>query len=48
MGGEENMEKDILANPKNVRFDDLIKICTKHFGNPTVSGSHHIFKTPWQ
>jgi hypothetical protein len=42
------MEKDILANPKNVRFDDLIKICTKHFGNPRISGSHYIFKTPWR
>jgi hypothetical protein len=42
------MEKEKLSNPKNVKFDDLIKICIKYFGNPRVSGSHHIFKTPWK
>jgi hypothetical protein len=42
------MKKDILANPKNFKFDDLIKICTKYFGVPRVKGSHHIFKTPWK
>jgi hypothetical protein len=42
------MEKNLLANPKNVRFVDLLQICTKYFGSPRISGSHHIFKTPWQ
>ena len=42
------MKKDILNNPKNVKFDDLIKICTKYFGAPRVEGSHHIFKMPWK
>jgi hypothetical protein len=42
------VEDDILANPKNVKFVDLLQICTKYFGNPRVSGSHHIFKMPWQ
>jgi len=42
------MEKKQLSNPKNVKFDDLIKICTKYFGTPRISGSHHIFKTPWK
>ncbi|GHV40394.1 hypothetical protein AGMMS49546_14210 [Spirochaetia bacterium] len=42
------MEKDILANPKNVKFVDLLQICIKYFGNPRISGSHHIFKMPWQ
>ncbi|GHV75156.1 hypothetical protein AGMMS49940_24580 [Spirochaetia bacterium] len=42
------MEKDILANPKNVKFIDLLQICIKYFGNPRISGSHHIFKIPWQ
>jgi len=37
-----------LNNPKNVKFDDLIKICTKYFGAPRVKGSHHIFKTAWK
>ena len=42
------MEKEQLSNPKNVKFDDLLKICTKYFGASRVSGSHHIFKTPWK
>jgi hypothetical protein len=42
------MEKDALANPKNVKFDDLLHICIKYFGAPRIHGSHHIFKTPWK
>ena len=38
-------EKEILSNPKNVSFQDLLKICEKHFGKPRIRGSHHIFKT---
>ena len=41
-------EKDILDNPNNVKFSDLLQVCIKYFGNPRVRGSHHIFKTPWQ
>ena len=42
------MKKDRLSNPKNVKFDDLISLCTKHFGSPRIRVSHHIFKTPWK
>jgi len=42
------MEKEILSNPKNVKFDDLLKICVKYFENPGIKGSHHIFKTSWK
>ena len=36
------------ANPRNVRFDDLAKVCEHHFGPPRTSGgSHLVFKTPW-
>jgi hypothetical protein len=42
------VKNDILSNSKNVRFDDLIKICTKYFGASRIRGSHHIFKTPWK
>ena len=42
------MNKDILENPKNVKFIDLLTLCEKYFGKPRVSGSHHIFKTPWK
>ncbi len=42
------MNKKLLLNTKNVKFDDLLKICIKYFGHPRIKGSHHIFKTPWQ
>jgi len=41
------MNKNILENPKNVKFSDLLTLCNKYFGKPRVSGSHYIFKTPW-
>jgi len=41
-------EKDILSNPANVKFSDLLQICIKNFGKPRIRGSHQIFKTPWQ
>ncbi|HMS40901.1 MAG TPA: hypothetical protein PKE69_11790 [Pyrinomonadaceae bacterium] len=37
-----------LDEAKQVRFSQLLKICEQFFGNYRVSGSHHIFKTPWQ
>jgi hypothetical protein len=44
---------DILAqmkrNPKDIRFADLCKVCEKFFGEPRKgTGSHRIYKTPWQ
>ena len=37
------------ANPRNIRYDDLVKVCQHYFGPPrTSSGSHAVFKTPWQ
>ncbi len=36
-----------FSNPKNVLFKDLLTVCRKMFGDPRISGSHHIFKTPW-
>ena len=38
---------EILSSPKNVRFADAVKVATHFFGEPRISGSHHIFKTPW-
>ncbi len=43
-----SMKKNLLLNPKNVKFDDLLKICIQYFGTPRIKGSHHIFKTPWK
>ena len=40
--------KDMEANPKNVRFADLAKVCVYYFGEPRNKGtSHHVYKTPW-
>jgi len=36
-----------LKNIHNVRFRDLLQIAIKHFGEPRIKGSHHIFKMPW-
>lgn len=36
-------------NPRDVRFNDLCKVCNHFFGEPRHSGSsHRIYKTPWQ
>ncbi|MDR0870552.1 MAG: type II toxin-antitoxin system HicA family toxin [Planctomycetaceae bacterium] len=42
------MDNDLFANPNDVSFAELLKICTEYFGEPRIRGSHHIFKTPWQ
>jgi hypothetical protein len=35
-------------NSKNVRFDDLVKVCEHFFGKPRQRGSSHmIFKMLW-
>jgi CRP-like cAMP-binding protein len=43
------LESDIgaLENPKHVRFQDLMAICRRYFGEPRTKGSHNIFKMPW-
>jgi hypothetical protein len=38
----------LFDNPNSVRFDDLLSICRKNFGEPRIRGSHFIFKTPWR
>ena len=39
----------IKDNPGNVRFTDLCRVCDYFFGEPRQSsGSHRIYKTPWQ
>lgn len=35
-------------NPRNVRFNDLRKVCDRYFGEPRQHGSHLVYKTPWQ
>ncbi len=31
----------------STRFSFLLRVCSEFFGAPRISGSHHIFKTPW-
>jgi hypothetical protein len=40
--------RELEAKEKNIRFSRLLSICTSVFGSPRISGSHHIFKMPWQ
>jgi hypothetical protein len=38
----------IRRNPKNVRFNDLLRVCDYYFGPPRQRGSsHRVYKTPW-
>ena len=41
---------DLMArNTRGVSFADLCKVCEFHFGKPRLgSGSHKIYRTPWQ
>ncbi|PKL77056.1 MAG: toxin HicA [Candidatus Melainabacteria bacterium HGW-Melainabacteria-1] len=33
---------------EGAKFSRLLNICERFFGPPRISGSHHIFKTPWK
>ena len=32
---------DMRANPKNIRFSDLCRVCDHYFGEPKQSGTSH-------
>ena len=39
----------MMQDPEGIRFNDLCKVCDHFFGKPRQgSGSHRIYKTPWQ
>jgi hypothetical protein len=49
MSGVEKILEQMRREPANVRFGDLQKVCEVYFGKPRHhSGSHSVFKTPWQ
>ncbi len=48
MGSIEDIVQQMAENPKGVRFSDLCKVCDSYFGGHRSSGSHRIYKTPWQ
>jgi hypothetical protein len=36
-------------SPTGIRFSDLCQVCDHYFGEPRhSSGSHRVYKTPWQ
>jgi len=48
MADAEKILDQMRREPAGIRFADLLKVCTKFFGEPRRSAtSHVIFKTPW-
>ena len=48
MGAIEKILEQMRAEPANVRFSDLQRVCERYFGKPRQGGgSHAIYKTPW-
>ena len=48
MASVEDILKKMRKSPKSVRFADLSKVCEHFFGQPRqASGSHRVYKTPW-
>ena len=36
------------ANPANIRYQDLARVCEHYFGPPRTNGGYHaVYKTPW-
>jgi hypothetical protein len=49
MARVEDTVAQIRSSPKGIRFDDLCRVCERYFGEPRqTSGSHRVYKTPWQ
>jgi hypothetical protein len=48
MDSIKNYIKQLGKNPNNVGFVELCNICESFFGKPRTTGSHHVYKTPWQ
>ena len=39
---------EMRRNPRNVRYESLVKVCEHYFGPArSTGGSHAVFKTPW-
>jgi hypothetical protein len=44
----EDVIAEMRRNPKEIRFQDLCKVCDSLFGEARQkSSSHRIYKTPW-
>ena len=45
----EKILEEMARNPSDVRFRGLYQLCLHFFGQPrSKSGSHLVFRTPWQ
>ncbi|MDY6990640.1 MAG: toxin HicA [Thermodesulfobacteriota bacterium] len=41
--------RQMMGNPKDVRFSDLCTVCDFYFGEARQGGSsHRVYRTPWQ
>lgn len=39
---------EMRGNPRNIRYENLAKVCERYFGPArSTGGSHAVFKTPW-
>ena len=48
MARRDDLLERMRANPQDVRFADLARLCERLFGRPRQSGgSHLVFRTPW-
>ncbi len=48
MAAVQKILEKMRAEPANIGFSDLKKVCETYFGKPRQDGSSHaIFKTPW-
>jgi hypothetical protein len=43
----EEVLRALEGSRANIRFREVVAICTHFFGEPRIRGSHHIFRTPW-
>ncbi len=49
MANPKEIIQQMKQNPQGVRYSDLCKICDHYFGEARqASGSHRVYKTPWQ
>lgn len=48
MASIDDILEKMRRNPKNIRFNEICRVCDHFFGKPRKSGtSHRVYKTPW-
>jgi len=47
--GIQKLVETMRRAPRSVAFSDLARVCDHYFGDPRqASGSHRVYRTPWQ